>query len=188
MAWMFLSVENYGIDFCLRSVKIWFFRNSMYLSLVWISFSARSRRVRSYGTVISLLIFGVFLIFFAEIPNRRVDIVSEMLLGWGEQVTIKLVFEFPPKDSWRTLVSLLSLYGIWVDFPSVRELITFPKVVKLALIFLASSNVFPYAPVLEIFSLPARSTRYNFPVLALRSATLSWLTVRIKIIWDREDL
>ena len=167
---------------------IWFFRNSMYLSFVWMSFSALSRRVRSSGTVISLLILGVFLIFLAEIPNRRDEMVSARLLGWGEQVTIKLVFEFPPKDYWRTLVNLLSLYGIWVDFPSVRELITFPRVVKLALIFLASSKVFPSAPVLEIFSLPARSTKYNLPVLALRSATLSWLTVRIKIICDREDL
>lgn len=70
----------------------------MYLSFVWMSFSALSRRVRSSGTVISLLILGVFLIFLAEIPNRRDEMVSARLLGWGEQVTIKLVFEFPPKD------------------------------------------------------------------------------------------
>lgn len=79
----------------------------MYLSLICISFSALSSKVRSSGTVSSLLIFGVFFIFLAEIPKRREEIVSAILLGWGEQVTIKEVFELPPKDSWRTRVSLL---------------------------------------------------------------------------------
>lgn len=70
----------------------------MYLSLVWIYFSALSKRVNNYATVISLFIFGEFLIFFAEIPNLKVEIVSAKLLGWGEQVTIKQVLELPPKD------------------------------------------------------------------------------------------
>jgi hypothetical protein len=45
------------------------------------------------------LILGLFLIFLAEIPNRKDEIVSAMLFGWGEHVTIKVVFELPPKDS-----------------------------------------------------------------------------------------
>ena len=56
--------------------------------------------------------------------------------------------------------------------PSVSALMTLPKVVKLALIFFAYSKVLPYAPVLAIFSLPAKSTKYNFPVLAVRSTVL----------------
>jgi hypothetical protein len=53
----------------------------MYLSLVCIYFSALSNRVNNSATVISLLILGEFLIFFAEIPNLNVDIVSAKLLG-----------------------------------------------------------------------------------------------------------
>lgn len=56
-----------------------------------------------------MLILGVFLIFLAEIPKRRVEMVSARLLGWGEQVTMRVVLELPPSDYWRTLVSLLSL-------------------------------------------------------------------------------
>jgi len=42
-----------------------------------------------------LFIFGLFFIFLAEIPNLNVEIVSAILFGCGEHVTIKLVFEFP---------------------------------------------------------------------------------------------
>jgi hypothetical protein len=62
------------------------------------SFSALSNKVSSSGTVIYLFILGVFFIFLADIPNLREDMVSAMLFGWGEQVTIKLVFELPPND------------------------------------------------------------------------------------------
>jgi len=98
-----------------------------------------------------LFILGLFFIFFAETPNLRDDIVSARLFGCGEQVTIRVVFEFPPNDYCRTLVSLLSLYGTCVDFPSVKALMTFPRAVKLTLIFLASSKTFPYAPVFPTF-------------------------------------
>jgi len=70
----------------------------MYLSLVCIYFSALSNKVNNSATVISLFILGEFLIFFAEIPNLNVEIVSAKLFGWGEQVTIKQVLELPPKD------------------------------------------------------------------------------------------
>ena len=81
MAGTLLVDYSYGMDFCFRSVRIWFLRNYMYLVLASLSFSARSRSVSSYGTVSSLFILGVFLIFLAEIPKRSEEIVSAMLLG-----------------------------------------------------------------------------------------------------------
>jgi len=45
-----------------------------------------------------LFILGLFLIFLAEIPNLKDEIVYGILFGCGEQVTIKVVFELPPKD------------------------------------------------------------------------------------------
>ena len=160
---------------------MYFYLSPSYLSVFYNKFC-------NYPTVISLFIFGLFFIFFAETPKRRVETVSAVLFGWGEQVTINDVFELPPKDYCRTLVNLLSLYGTWEDFPSVNALMTFPNAVKLILIFLASSSTFPYAPVFPTFSLPAKSTKYNLPVLALRSSRLFWLIVRMKSIWEREDL
>jgi len=74
------------------------------------------------------------------------------------------VLEFPPSDSDRILVSLESRYGICSDFLSVKAKITIPSVVNDLLIILASSSTCPAAPVLEIFSEPARSTRYSLPV------------------------
>jgi hypothetical protein len=59
---------------------------------------------------------------------------------------------------------------------------TFPRVVKLILIFLASSRTLPSAPVFDTFYEPAKSTRYNFPVFALRSSILFCEIVRIKSI------
>ena len=55
---------------------------------------------------------------------------------------------------------------MWLALSSVNALITFPKLDKLLLIFLASSKILPSAPVFEIFSLPAKSTKKSFPVLA----------------------
>lgn len=48
-------------------------------------------------------------------------------------------------------------------FPSVSELMTMPRALKLLLIFFASSSVCPVAPVLPTFSDPAKSTRYKLP-------------------------
>lgn len=61
---------------------------------------------------------------------------------------------------------------MWVALPSVRLLMTRPRVERLLLIVLASSRVLPVAPVFAIFSLPARSTRYNLPVLDEKSTVL----------------
>ena len=59
---------------------------------------------------------------------------------------------------------------------------TFPRQDKERLIFFASYNVSPSAPDFETFSLPARSTRYNFPFLILPSAEKDWM-LRMIIVW-----
>ena len=89
----------------------------------------------------SRLILGLFLMFLALDPNLNVLKDSRSLNGCGEHVTIKHVFEFPPRDSERILVNLDSLYGICVAFLSVKATITLPKVVKLLFILFASSRV-----------------------------------------------
>jgi hypothetical protein len=83
------------------------------------SFYAASNNFLSSGTVYSLFTFGLFLIDLARLPKRIVLIVSYSLKGLGEQVMTRQVFELPPRDSDKILVSLLSLYGMWVDFLSV---------------------------------------------------------------------
>lgn len=62
----------------------------------------------NYFIVGYLFIFGLFFIFWAVYPNLNVDKVYEVLLSWGEQVKISVVFELPPRESWIILVSLLS--------------------------------------------------------------------------------
>ena len=64
---------------------------------------------------------------------------------------IKLVIELPPKLSWRSRVNLDSLYGTIAFLFSLKVCITFPKVERLVLIFLASSKAFPSDPVLDSF-------------------------------------
>lgn len=47
-------------------------------------------------------------------PNIRVDLVSASLKMDGEQQMTMVVLQFPPKESWRIRVILLSRYGTWV--------------------------------------------------------------------------
>ena len=65
---------------------------------------------------------------------------------------------------------------------------TLLSVVKLKLMLLASSRVDPYAPVLAIFSEPARSTRYSFPVLHEPSSLFAMMIVRTNKECDLELL
>ena len=74
-----------------------------------------------------------------------------------------------------------------VVFLSVNALITIPSVVNDLLIILASSSNVPSAPVFDIFSEPARSTKYSLPVLCERSSKLFCYTVKIKIECDLLD-
>lgn len=47
-------------------------------------------------------------------PNRSVDFVSDSLYDDGEQQITIVVLQFPPNESWRILVILLSRYGTYV--------------------------------------------------------------------------
>ena len=60
---------------------------------------------------------------------------------------------------------------------------TLPNVDRDKLIFLASSNVSPTAPVFEIFSLPAKSTRFKVPFLINFSFLKDWVTSKINMQW-----
>ena len=145
-----------------------------------------SKSLFNSATVYSLLTLGAFLIFLALAPNLKVLNVSASLNGCGEHVIISNVFELPPSDSDKILVSFDSLYGICDTFLSVRATITLPSVVKLLLMFLASSNTYPYAPVLEIFSEPAKSTKNSLPTLHDPSSLLSMVIVKMKRACDLE--
>lgn len=115
--------------------------------------------------------------------------VSARCISWGEQVTIRVVLEFPPSDSLSKRVNLEFLYGTWPCPPrlSDKALITVPKLVKLRLIFLASYSTFPSAPVFDIFSLPARSMRKSLLVLDGPSGRAVWERVSWKSRWEREE-
>mmetsp|Transcript_301 Transcript_301/g.307 ORF Transcript_301/g.307 Transcript_301/m.307 type:complete len:279 (+) Transcript_301:796-1632(+) len=189
---VFSSSTSSSEDFSSSSERLIFGRGILFfssafsstlivLSLLIISSFALASINFSSATVYSLLIFGLFLIDFALIPNLSVLMVSASLYGEGEQVTISAVLEFPPKESCNTLVSLESLYGICVDFPSVSDVMTNPSIVRDLLIFFASSSLLPAAPVFPTFSLPAKSTRYSFPTFVEKSCEFVCVTVNIKI-------
>jgi hypothetical protein len=74
-----------------------------------ISFSDFYSSICSSPTVSSLLIFALLVIFLAETPNLRVEMVYDRLVGCGEHVMIRVVRALPPNDSCRILVSLESL-------------------------------------------------------------------------------
>ena len=71
------------------------------------------------------------------------------------------------------------------DEAEERAWMQFPRAERDWLIFLASSRVFPVAPVLLTFSLPARSARFNLPSFVLPSGSL-WIKEMIKSEWLRE--
>ena len=134
----------------------------------------------------SLLTLALFLICLALCPKRSVDLVSSSLNTEGEQAMINEVLELPPKDSCRRRVSFESLYGTWDDLPSVKAFITYPRAVKLLLMFWASVKVSPFAPVLLILSDPARSTRYILPVFWEKSVKFFYSTCKINTLCDLE--
>ena len=88
--------------------SIYFSRILIFFSYALIISSAFANFSISSSIVLSLLILGLFLIFLALAPNQSVLIVSSSLKEEGEHVMIRHVFEFPPSDSYKTLVSLES--------------------------------------------------------------------------------
>jgi len=75
---------------------------------------------------------------------------------------LELTFEFPPNDSFRSQVSVLSLYGMRSFL--LNDAITRPNVDKLLLIIEASFNLSPDVPEVSHLSDPAKSTRQIFDV------------------------
>ena len=86
-----------------------------------------------------------------------------MLFSAGDMHASIVVRELPPKEFYKILVSLESLYGMWSYFSfEVNADITCPKAKRLLFIFIPSFIIFPSAPVFFIFSEPAKSTKWNF--------------------------
>lgn len=137
----------------------------MRVSLSLISPSSFSFIFSNSWTVNSRLIFGLFLTFWAFSPNLKVDNVSGRCISCGEQVTIRVVFELPPRESRRIRVNLELRYGTCpCPFLSERAFITVPRFVRLRLIFFAYYKTFPSAPVLDIFYDPAKSIKKSLLV------------------------
>jgi len=76
-----------------------FSKTLIFFSCTLMTSSAFANIALSSSMVLSLLIFGLFLIFFALAPNLKVPTVSSSLKLDGEQVMIRHVLELPPKDS-----------------------------------------------------------------------------------------
>lgn len=78
-----------------------------------------------------------------------------------------IVCEFPPKLSFKIIVSTDSLYGIpavSLLLVALSILITLFKIDKEVLILAASDFLSPMASVCLSLSAPAKSTKFNFEV------------------------
>jgi len=56
---------------------------------------------------------------------------------------------------------------MWVGFDATKFCITKPSVVRDKLILIACYLYTPETPVLDCLSLPAKSTKFNFPTLVV---------------------
>ena len=137
------------------------FSRSYYLSIATSALSFSINICISLGERMTLAAV-LFLIFLAREANCRVCTDSSRCRSCLLAVQISVVFELPPRASFKKSVSFESLNGIW-PLPSVSALMTRPREVRLRLIFCASYNVLPDAPVFAIRSLPARSTKFRRP-------------------------
>ena len=90
------------------------------------------------------------------------------LIGTAIRHTIT-VLELPPSESCSSRVSLEFLYGMCWDFPSTNADMTFPRVDNDRLIFVASFNRWPVAPVLDCLSEPYIHTSTATPPRLIRS-------------------
>lgn len=91
-----------------------------------------------------------------------VDKVSSWLILAGDRAAIILVFVFPPRAFCNKKVSCDSLKGGATFFPSAflaRAEMTFPRIMRLLLMFEPSLSLSPVAPVLSALSEPARSIK-----------------------------
>ena len=98
--------------------------------------------------------------FSANLKEHKLWLKS---LSLGLTFTIISVLELPPKYSYKTLVNLLFLYGIWACFVA-RAVITSPRDVKLLFICKVSFNLSPSTLLWLKRSLPAKSIRFKVPL------------------------
>ena len=122
------------------------------------------------ASLLSSLTTALHLIILARCANLRVELVSLSALLCGLRVQIISVFAFPPKESLRRCVNLLSLKLMKLlplDFfeDSESSYMTFPRLLRLLLILQSSLSRYPSAFVSFTRSLPARSTIWNRDVL-----------------------
>mmetsp|Transcript_19 Transcript_19/g.33 ORF Transcript_19/g.33 Transcript_19/m.33 type:complete len:237 (+) Transcript_19:1309-2019(+) len=159
---------------------------SMYFAWMSMAFSAFCSNASSSSTVRAWLTTALFWIAFARLPNRSVLRVSCALNELGETLMTSQVLALPPRDSWSMRVSLESRYGMCVDFPSVKALITLPRAERERLILLASSSLSPVAPVFLTISEPAKSTKLILLVLVVPDFVSVWTSCKINTEWLRE--
>lgn len=104
-------------------------------------------------------------------------------------LTMMLVLDFPPMQSWSNLVSFESLHGIkevFLELSTASAAITFPSELRERLMNLASSNCCRLGLVLFVRSLPARSTQVNFD-LRIRLTLVALLAACWKGVDDDDD-
>eukprot|EP00968_Pinguiococcus_pyrenoidosus_P020185 scaffold2319_cov248-Pinguiococcus_pyrenoidosus.AAC.5 len=113
--------------------------------------------------------------------------VSSALYVDGDTLMIRFVLELPPSEFCSSRVSFESLNGTCVLRPSVSALMTWPRALRLLLMFLASSSCVPVALVFLTISDPARSTSTILPVFVELLSVLVLVISTVKTLCDRED-
>ena len=128
--------------------------------------------LREEVLIILIFLIILFCIFFALNPNLNVDNVSFAFVVDGDTFIISETFDAPPKESCNNRVSLLFLYGICevvLTHFVVNDEITNPSEDNDLFIIFASFNCFPSKKDFPANSLPAKSTKTNFPVIIFNS-------------------
>mmetsp|Transcript_7145 Transcript_7145/g.23257 ORF Transcript_7145/g.23257 Transcript_7145/m.23257 type:complete len:256 (-) Transcript_7145:384-1151(-) len=157
-------------------------------SLSW-AFSARSRAISaSRGSMFTV---GFNEMFFARAAKRSVESVCCASAGAAPTQQSMVVYEFPPKESCSSRVSLESRYGTCVALTLVSAATTLPSAESEAL--MAQLSFTPWSTVWAWASRsdPAKSTRWN--LARTRGAQPSCDLIcrsnsSVKTAWDREDL
>ena len=99
---------------------------------------------------------------------------------------IMTVLQFPPNESFKSLVNFESRYGTKTRRFSTSALMQLPNASKERLMLEASTSRVPWFSVREARSLPARSIKLNLP-MAFSADRSCWMII-CKIAWDREDV
>ena len=143
---------------------------------------------------LSSLTTALHFIILARWANLSVELVSLRAPICGLRVQIISVFEFPPRESLRRWVNLLSLKlmkFVSLDFfeDSDSAYMTFPRLLRLLLILQSSLRRYPSALVSFTRSLPARSTIWNRDVfkdyVPSRYVVFFWI-MAVNTAWDLE--